>query len=826
MKADWHLFAMGHRADDPEAVRLLAAWGLALVLAVVAVVAMLIDFSGGMPRILSFPTIVLLVLLISASVPLTRAWRAVGNGPTTAATMRSSTTQTVTPTVWQRLSAGSSYTANEQSRIQAELDATEGRFRALVETSGDMVWTIDTTGCLTYVNGAAVETILGYRAEEVIGSPFTRFADAATAQRFDEEFFNLLQTGSPLRVDGRYVHRAGHAIYLSINGIALEDPAGRLLGASGTAVNVTEIKVGEALLRQALAEQNAILNSATVGIAIVQDNHIVRANMELERMFGYAPETVIGMAVDSLCMGEANAGWTGTVNSVVIGDDLYDHDHVCRRKDGTDFWCRLAVRAFKEMGPAQGAIWVMQDISDRKQKEQVIEHAALHDALTGLPNRALLSDRLEQTIKQAARTHLKFGVLFLDLDRFKAVNDTVGHDGGDQLLRVVADRLRQRIRNGDTVARQGGDEFILIMPDIRDLSNLERIAQKILEAVAKPITVSGNDYVVTGSIGISVYPDHGTDVQSLLKHADAAMYHAKEVGKATYRVFTEERKLQASEEIVLENALRVALERGQLEVYYQPRVDLASGRIVSVEALARWQHAEMGWISPDKFIPLAERVGLIGRLGKWVLRRACQDLGYLSRLGYPGLGLSVNLSHCQLSDPGLAENVRAILKQFAIEPSRLELELTETAIARNAEQAIVVMQGLKAAGIAIAIDDFGTGYSSLSQLKHFPVRTLKIDRSFVDGLPREEDDAAIVLAIIAIAKRLKMRVVAEGLETDAQRQFLMQHACDQGQGYLFGAAVTVLEMGDVLNARARLAHDGVGAAQIAHALERASAPLA
>jgi EAL domain-containing protein (putative c-di-GMP-specific phosphodiesterase class I) len=285
---------------------------------------------------------------------------------------------------------------------------------------------------------------------------------------------------------------------------------------------------------------------------------------------------------------------------------------------------------------------------------------------------------------------------------------------------------------------------------------------------------------------MSVYPEHGTDPQSLLKHADAAMYRAKALGKNTYRIFTQELDQQASEDIQIENLLRSAIEREELEVFYQPRIELATGRVCSLEALARWRRSSLGWVDPCKFIPIAERAGLIGDLGDWVLRRACKDLGHLTDLGYEDLGVSVNLSHCQLTEAGLVAKVRSALQEFSLDPRRLELELTETAIARDVDQAVQIMDCLERAGISIAIDDFGTGYSSLSKLKCFPIRTLKIDRVFVSSLPHEENDVAIVLAIIAMAKRLRIRVVAEGVETTDQHQFLIRHECDEGQGHLFG----------------------------------------
>ncbi|HVK55538.1 MAG TPA: EAL domain-containing protein [Burkholderiales bacterium] len=688
----------------------------------------------------------------------------------------------------------------ERERVQAALEISERHFRVLVETSGDVIWSVDAEGRYTYINGPAVEAILGYQADQVIGRPLTDFAHATSATALAAEFLALKETGVRLNVQGEYMHRAGRVVYLSINALALHDADGKFIGATGTAADVTAIKAAEVQLRQTLAEQHAILDAAIVGIAFVQCGEIVRVNAELEKMFGYPRGTMTGMAIHNLYAVEGSQVWVSTVDSVVAGGHVYEADQMFRRQDGSRFWCHLAARAIDEGSLPDGAIWVVQDISERKQKEQLVEHVAHHDALTGLPNRVLLRDRLEQAIKRAMRAKSKVGVLFLDLDRFKVVNDTIGHDGGDQLLRTVTERLQGCIRSEDTVARQGGDEFIVVLPEIRSAEDAANVAAKILMELAKPIPIFGSDFYVTGSIGISLYPDHGRDVQALLKHADTAMYHAKELGKDTYCVFSEELNLRALEEARLESALRTAIDRQQLQLYYQPRVDLQTGKINSMEALLRWNHPELGPVSPDRFIPVAEQAGLIGRLGDWVLRRACADMTYLHGLGFEDIGVSVNISQHQFSQPELVDTVRNVLAEFNFDPRWLELELTESAIAQNADQAVQILRNFEALGIGLAIDDFGTGYSSLSHLKRFPIRTLKIDRSFVDGLPRDEDDVAIALAIIAMAKRLKMRVVAEGVETIQQRQFLARHRCDEGQGYVFSRPAPLQEIEALLKA--------------------------
>jgi diguanylate cyclase (GGDEF)-like protein/PAS domain S-box-containing protein len=699
----------------------------------------------------------------------------------------------------------------ERQRIQAALEVSERHFRVLVETSGDVIWSVDADGRYNYINGPAVQAVLGYTADEVIGRPITDFARGASVPALNDGFKALRDSGARLHVQGEYLHRNGRQVFLSIHALPLYDAERKFIGATGTAADVTAIKAAEIQLGQTLAEQHAILDAATVGIAFVQCSEIVRVNAELEKMFGYPRGTMPGMPIHHLYAVEGSQVWVSTVDGVVASGHVYEADQMFRRQDGGRFWCHLAVRAIEAGSLPDGAIWVFQDVSERKEREQLIEHVAHHDALTGLPNRVLLRDRLEHAIKHAARSKSSIGVLFMDLDRFKVINDTVGHDGGDHMLRSVTERLRSCVRAEDTVARQGGDEFIVVLPEIKSAADAERVAEKILAELAKPIAIMGSDYYVTGSIGISMYPNHGTDVQTLLKHADSAMYYAKDLGKDTYRMFSEELTLRALEDAKLENYLRIAIERQQLELYYQPRIDLDTGKVVSVEALLRWCHAELGWVSPERFIPVAEQAGLISRLGDWVLHKACEDMNYLDEIGLGKINVSVNISQRQFSQPGLVETVSRVLSKFHFDACRLELELTESAIAQNTEQAVEILRRFEALGIGLAIDDFGTGYSSLSQLKRFPIRTLKIDRSFVDGLPKEEEDVAIALAIIAMAKRLKMRVVAEGIETHAQRVFLARHRCDEGQGYVFSKAVPLSEIEAFLRAEKFIPREAIEA---------------
>ncbi|MDI3547347.1 MAG: hypothetical protein PWR10_999 [Halanaerobiales bacterium] len=436
-------------------------------------------------------------------------------------------------------------------------------------------------------------------------------------------------------------------------------------------------------------------------------------------------------------------------------------------------------------GEVIGAIETLEDITERKQAEEMLWQQVYHDALTGLPNRMLFNDRFTQALAHAYRNRQKLAVLFLDLDRFKNINDTQGYNVGDQLLQGVAERLTDLVREDDTVARMGGDEFILLLPEIAQAENATKIAKKILEAFKQPLMIGGHEFYITSSIGIVFYPNDGEDAETLLKNADIAMYRAKEQGGNNYQLYDPMMNVKASERLVLENSLRYALEREEFVVYYQPQVSISTGKIIGMEALIRWQHPEWGLLSPAEFIPLAEETGLIIPIGEWVLRTACAQNKAWQEAGYPPVHVAVNLSARQFQQQNLVETVTRVLKETGLEPHYLELEITESIAMQNADFTIVMLRHLEEMGIHISIDDFGTGYSSLSYLKHFPLDTLKIDQSFVRDLTIDPNNKAIVIAIIAMAHSLKFKVIAEGVETQEQLAFLKQQQCDGIQGYLF-----------------------------------------
>jgi len=448
---------------------------------------------------------------------------------------------------------------------------------------------------------------------------------------------------------------------------------------------------------------------------------------------------------------------------------------------------------------------IAHDITEAKQQEERIQHLAYHDVLTGLPNRTLVFDRLAHGLAHAQRAKSLLAVMFLDLDRFKTINDTLGHWAGDQLLRQVAARLQQVLRAEDTVARLGGDEFLVVLEDLPEISQVAHVADKILRAHEQPFDLNGQELHVTVSLGIAIYPRDAADAQTLLKYADTALYKAKAAGRNTYRFFSPEMDLQVHQQLRLENDLRRALERNEFELHYQPQFDLATGRLLGAEALMRWRHPLRGLVPPNEFIPLAEDNGLILPMGVWVMHEACRQVrDWQARLDHAGsdvrLRMAVNLSARQLQRPGLADQVREVLVTTGLPAHMLELEITESSIMEDPDQALALLQSLHSIGIELSVDDFGTGYSSLAYLKRFPIDRLKIDRSFIGGIETDGDAAAIVEAIVAMARKLGLRVLAEGVETVAQRDFLASLGCDEAQGYLLGRPLPAAAWEPILQA--------------------------
>jgi diguanylate cyclase (GGDEF)-like protein len=437
-----------------------------------------------------------------------------------------------------------------------------------------------------------------------------------------------------------------------------------------------------------------------------------------------------------------------------------------------------------------------------QQANAELKHMVLHDALTQLPNRLLLEDRVGQAIEACRRSDSRCAVLFVDLDRFKSVNDSLGHFYGDELLRAVADRLRGAMRSEDTVSRLGGDEFVVLLRDVAQAEDAALVARKLVEIVAAPVLVHGKELTVTPSIGFSLYPDHGASAQALITTADAAMYNVKKSGRHGARMFAADMSTFFPDRLALENDLRKALDRRELELHYQPKFDVRGGAITGMEALVRWRHPERGLVSPADFVPLAEETGLIIPLGQWVLREACRQNRAWQDAGLPPLRVAINISGVQLRHDDLADTVALALRETRLEARYLEIEITESVVMQNASTALLMLDRLSAMGIHLAVDDFGTGYSSLSYLKRFPINSLKIDRSFIRDLSTDHNDALIVQAIIALAHSLRLQVVAEGVETAAQLEFLQSFGSDQFQGYLRSKPLPAEEFQRLLESRA------------------------
>ena len=530
-----------------------------------------------------------------------------------------------------------------------------------------------------------------------------------------------------------------------------------------------------------------IFEYSSEGVLITDVNgYILNVNKAFTSVTGYSREEVVGKTPAILNSRRQEKSFYDEMWGRLAGEGHWEGEIWNRRRDGEIYLEWLSISAVKNpQGETTNYVAIFSDITTARENEQRLEHLAFYDPLTNLPNRVLFQDRLQQVITRSARNKSMAAIMFLDLDRFKAINDTLGHKAGDVLLVKVAERLSGCIRGSDTVARLGGDEFTVILPDVADAHYVSSIAQKIIDAVAVPYTLEDQEVFVTTSIGISLYPLGGRSVDALTKTADIAMYQAKSQGRNNFQFFRDSNTDGVGALFALENHLRRALERNELEVHYQPQVDIETSRITGMEALLRWHHPKLGEIAPNEFIPLAEETGLICSIGEWVLRQACAQNKAWQNAGFPPMRIAVNLSVRQLKQKTFAEKVAEILDDTGLDSNWLELELTETVLMQNAKEVIGLLNQLKSIGVWLSIDDFGTGYSSLSYLKRFPIDTIKIDKSFIRDVNTNDDDAAISQAIIALANSLHLKVIAEGVESREQLLFLRDHQCCDAQGFFF-----------------------------------------
>lgn len=547
-------------------------------------------------------------------------------------------------------------------------------------------------------------------------------------------------------------------------------------------------QVAEAALRLRERAIECSANAVIISSAQAPDFAIEYVNPAFERITGYTAAEAIGRNSIFLLGNDHEQSGVHEIRAALA--EKREGKAVLRnyRKDGSLFWNDLYLAPVKDDdGKTTHFVATMSDITPMKQYEKTLHRMASHDILTGLPNRALLQDRLETAIAYSARNGHAVWVVLVDLDRFKFVNDTMGHQAGDALLKIISDRLQASVRESDTVARLGGDEFVLVLPECGDGPSgyTSDVIQRIMEAVVQPLTIQGSDFFLSCSMGVAVYPNDGDDATTLLAHADVAMYRAKELGRNTFQFYTPAMNDQALERLRIEGELRHAIELEQLVLHYQPQVDLHSGAIVALEALVRWNHPVLGMVQPGSFISLAEETGLIIPIGAWVLRTACLQAKAWQASGYADLRIAVNLSARQFTQASLLESIKTSLQETGLAPHHLEIELTESSVMADIERNILTLHDLKSLGVQLSVDDFGTGHSSLAYLKRFPIDTLKIDRSFVHDIDVNQDDASIVSSIIALAHNLKLNVIAEGVETKNQMDILRAQGCDEMQGYYF-----------------------------------------
>jgi diguanylate cyclase (GGDEF)-like protein/PAS domain S-box-containing protein len=819
-----------------------------------------------------------------------------------------------------RLAAAAPVAESDGWSAGPEAMADAGLIRATVTGAPVVLFAVDSDGTFTLSEGQGLKK-LGFSPGEVVG----------------RSVFEVY--GNHPEILG-YVRRvlAGESISttLEVGGLVFQtryqparDAGGRITGLYGVATDITDQHRTEDRLKQALSEQEVVLNNALVAILHVVKARTMTHNRRMAELFGYSEAELDGLPIKDLYVSSTEyAEDDAAVRRLFPQGEAYGGERLFRRKDGSTFWARfhgknidaddlrkgaiwviedvtkqreaeegmrlaatvfettnegimvtdadnvvvsvnpafteitgyhydeavgdtprllrsgrhdrefyrLMWRTIREKGRWEGEIWnrrkdgtiypqwlsiatirnetggvehyvgVFADLSKRKEAEEQLHYQANYDALTGLPNRQLLRDRLTLATQRAVAEHRVVALVYLDIDNFKIVNDSLGHALGDRLLVEMGRRIASCVRAGDTVARLGGDEFMIILPDLTGVSDSTKVVRKILESVAQPLGLDNQDesMVLTASAGIAIHPYDGVGAEDLMRNADTACFHAKEKGRSSYQYFTDDMNLRALERLSLESKLRRAVEREEFVLHYQPKVDLRGGRLSGLEALIRWDDPESGLIAPSRFIPLAEETGLIVPIGEWALRQACTQAKAWQDAGFKNLRIAVNLSGRQFHKRGLFSDIEQILEETGLAPESLELEITESAIMENTVEASAILARLADLGVRITIDDFGTGYSSLSYLRGFRVDALKIDRSFVVDIDENGDGGKLAAAVVAIAQSLNLRVVAEGVETEAQLAFLRQHWCDEMQGYLYSRPLPADEMEALLRESPRL----------------------
>jgi diguanylate cyclase (GGDEF)-like protein/PAS domain S-box-containing protein len=673
---------------------------------------------------------------------------------------------------------------------------------AALEAAANAIVITDSHGTIIWVNHAFT-TMTGYSREEALGNNPRLLKSGEQSVSYYANLWSTISSGKVWR--GEIVNQrkdgTSYTEEMTITPVTRDvgNPDNYFVAIKQ---DVTERKRSEEELYRAHQMLQTLLNTIPQRVFWKDRNcSYVGCNRAFATDAGLNdPAEIIGKSDFDLVWSETAEVYR-TDDKLVMeqGSAKLGYEEIQDRPDGGRVWLRTSKLPLSDReGKVTGVIGTYEDITDRKVAEDRVQYLAYYDALTGLPNRALLQDRLAKALASARRRKDRVALLFLDLDRFKDINDSLGHSVGDLLLQEVAERLKKWSREQDTVARVGGDEFVIVLTAAKDGADAAVAAERLVHAMSAAIVVQGRTLSVGCSLGISIFPEHGADSETLIKNADAAMYCAKENGGHNFKFFTDDMNAQAVERLTLENGLRLALDKKELFLVYQPQMNIATGKIIGLEALLRWQHPTLGLVPPDKFIRIAENCGLIMPIGEWVLMTACSQARKWQDEGLPALSVAVNVSAVQFRQEGFCETIRRVLQETRLAPPYLELELTESLLLTNADVTHSVIRELKEMGITLAIDDFGTGYSSFSYLRQFRVSKLKIDQLFIRDVATNPDDAAITAAIISMAKSLHLKVIAEGVEDEAQMSFLRAHQCDEIQGYYFSKPLAVDKVADKL----------------------------